>query len=1102
MMLQSPIPCHVIILTALPVEFRAVAAHLERMQEIVHPETGTTYQIGSFSGHRGLLRVAVAQIGMGGVCTAAETERAISFWRPQLALFVGIAGGLKDVRLGDVVASSKIYAYESGKAGPLLDTPQYSDEQFPQRESQSRIKTVKLLPLNAREYEPRPELWRPSYVLEQRVRTEVNSDAWLLRLNGTQPDPAPKVFLGALASGEKVVASTQSSVYRLLKATYGDALAVEMEGHGFLQVLHANPHIHGLVIRGISDLIDEKSATDAAGWQNVAARHAAAFAFQVAAKFALPPVPETSQMQFSLLDRRARQCLLKQVQSTWIEGVLESSLHQAAMLQLNFQEQPDALTNPWHMEVQETNRPPRPLPLGISVVDIYDKADGKLLILGEPGAGKTTLLLELARTLLKRAEQNEQEGIPVVFHLSSWAAKRQPLSIWLVEELKTKYQIPRQIGSDWINENQILPLFDGLDEIDASSRPACIQAINEYHLEHRFTSLVVCSRKNEYLSQAQRLSLSRAVSIQPLTTEQITAYFARIGTQALGEVLHQDADLRELATIPLMLTTMVFACQETSLDKISELTSLEAKREQIFATYVQHTLKRRGVSKRYQLEQTIHWLNYLARQMKQQRQTVFSIEHMQPNWLPEGRLPRFDQLHMVFGMLIGGLVSLLFTSIIFRKPFTMLTGVYMLSLAGLFIARNHAPASPREETEDGKQRNTWSHLRKICRRLAKYGMVMGLAGVMNAVLNGGVQFRLSHGIGDGLIYGLAGILLSVSLARSKRMSQFLLRWSKRLSQPFLASEGGFIHRLLTHEHAYNGLLVGLICWLGWSLHAAVKPLFSFGLLLGWDEGLRYGLVFGLAGALTSILIKSKKGEIRPTEIVVWSWRDLGRRLFEPGHLKSGVLIAITVGLVTVLSYGAIRNAWLTAVGYGSSVALLIFFDYWLLVSLAREISSDRLQEEHRIRPNQGIKCSAHNSFRAAILSGLIGCISATIDICILIIITKYILHLHHYDINNVPICILLFGLACGLLGGLLHGGLACLQHFVLRWLLWCNRSIPWNYPHFLDYAAERVLLRKVGGSYIFFHDLLLRYFATLSPPPSVAQPRTHGSRSDTNNLLS
>ena len=59
------------------------------------------------------------------------------------------------------------------------------------------------------------------------------------------------------------------------------------------------------------------------------------------------------------------------------------------------------------------------------------------------------------------------------------------------------------------------------------------------------------------------------------------------------------------------------------------------------------------------------------------------------------------------------------------------------------------------------------------------------------------------------------------------------------------------------------------------------------------------------------------------------------------------------------------------------------------------------------------------------------------------------------------------------------GGRACLRHYILHFLLWRSTSIPWNYSRFLDYAAEHILLRKVGGGYIFVHRLLLEYFASL-----------------------
>ncbi len=37
------------------------------------------------------------------------------------------------------------------------------------------------------------------------------------------------------------------------------------------------------------------------------------------------------------------------------------------------------------------------------------------------------------------------------------------------------------------------------------------------------------------------------------------------------------------------------------------------------------------------------------------------------------------------------------------------------------------------------------------------------------------------------------------------------------------------------------------------------------------------------------------------------------------------------------------------------------------------------------------------------------------------------------------------------------------------------------YARFLDYCHERILLRKVGGGYIFVHRLLQEYFARSTP---------------------
>ncbi len=244
-------PCAVIV-TAIPVEYKAVRAHLSNLQESIHPE-GTIYEIGQFSSNGQSWKVAIVEIGAGIADAAVETKRAIDYFQPNVVLFVGVAGGIKDVALGDVVAATKVYGYESGKV---------VEERFL----------------------PRPSVSTVSYRLEQRARAEARKEGWLKRILNNVSQLSPRAFVGAIAAGDKVVASTRSDVYQLLRSSYGDALAVDMEGHGFLKAVRANQQIDALVVRGISDLIDKKGEVDAAGHQEIAARHASAFAFEVLAK--------------------------------------------------------------------------------------------------------------------------------------------------------------------------------------------------------------------------------------------------------------------------------------------------------------------------------------------------------------------------------------------------------------------------------------------------------------------------------------------------------------------------------------------------------------------------------------------------------------------------------------------------------------------------------------------------------------------------------------------------------------------------------------------------------------------------------------------------
>lgn len=249
-----------VVATAIPIELQAVREHLSDVKEVTHPR-GTIYEVGSFAGYATAWQVVALETGAGNISASLEIERAIGYFHPACVLFVGVAGGLKDVGLGDVVVATKIYDYEAGKAEV--------------------------------DFRPRPNIGESAYELLQLARSvSRRPEEWTCRI---VPSPAaaalpePKAFVGPIAAGEKVVASTSADTYRFLQQYYSDALAVEMEGAGFARAVHANRSLPSLIVRGISDLIDAKGEADAAGSQEVAARRAAAFAFEVLARFQATP---------------------------------------------------------------------------------------------------------------------------------------------------------------------------------------------------------------------------------------------------------------------------------------------------------------------------------------------------------------------------------------------------------------------------------------------------------------------------------------------------------------------------------------------------------------------------------------------------------------------------------------------------------------------------------------------------------------------------------------------------------------------------------------------------------------------------------------------
>jgi hypothetical protein len=459
-----------------------------------------------------------------------------------------------------------------------------------------------------------------------------------------------------------------------------------------------------------------------------------------------------------------------------------------------------------------------------------------LLIVGEPGSGKTIALLKLAEDALDRTEPDLRQQIPVVFNLSSWARKPQSIEQWLIQELLEKYQVSKALGKTWVESEALMLLLDGLDEVKAEQRNACVQALNQFMQTHGTTEIVICCRIGDYQMLQDRLMLRSAICLQPLTATQIDRYFEQAGDRlsALKAVLPQDAELQELAKSPLMLSVMSLAYQDFAPEQLTVGGKIEDYRKRLFATYIDRMFQRRGTTQQYSREDSQRWLIWLAQRMTVASQAMFSIERLQPTWLPtKGQRIRYR----IESGCIGGLSFGLISGLSFRLRFGLISGLRF-----------------------------------------------GLTSVVIGGLSGGLSSAVRFGLTSGLIYGLWVVVLG------DIQPVETLKWSgKELRNHFIISFIGGSSIGLILGFLIDGLIGGLIGFLiaglisvviggfrGFEIHqsekanqgifrsaqnAAIIAISSF-LICELMFGIMYGLIFGLMFGLTFGLIYGGNACIR------------------------------------------------------------------------------------------------------------------------------------------------------------------------------------------------------------------------------------------------
>ncbi|MFT4666201.1 MAG: nucleoside phosphorylase [Polaribacter sp.] len=243
----------IVIICPVEVEFKIIR------KIIINPKSATvknlSFDFGEITTKHFSWNIAIIEPELNLNSFSLRVSEVIRTLNPRYVLLAGVAGGIKDPKIGDIVIGTKAYLYEGGKE---------TEAGFEARPRMIENKSKELL------------------TLAKRISREIDS-----------ADTA--FYFGAIASGNKVLADLDSHTIGIIKNNYGDSQAVEMESYEFAQAASQLKKQY-INIRGISDLIGGKAKSDSDGNQENAIKKVADFVKQFI--YRLPKTPQREHYSF------------------------------------------------------------------------------------------------------------------------------------------------------------------------------------------------------------------------------------------------------------------------------------------------------------------------------------------------------------------------------------------------------------------------------------------------------------------------------------------------------------------------------------------------------------------------------------------------------------------------------------------------------------------------------------------------------------------------------------------------------------------------------------------------------------------------------------
>ena len=720
--------------------------------------------------------------------------------------------------------------------------------------------------------------------------------------------------------------------------------------------------------------------------------------------------------QIEVIQRSREEKLFLEEVKKEINGRLSISLFvdNTEVINLNKELQQELVNCPWTQDIKSIPNFKKLNSEESTVLEIFEHTEiaGKLLIVGEPGAGKTTTLRELAKQLVIKAEKDTFAPVPVLINLASWQYKKS-IYEWILETICIEYRRSISTIKQWLIKQKLLLMLDGLDELEPSVQELCIRAINTFlSQEDSPSSLVVCSRREEYLNCEIKLNLNGAVCLLPLKDRQIKSYLQQINNVFLWQTFERDRILLELIRVPLFLNIAIVALQDiSSPEKWEKIDSSEERLKYLWNRYISQRLNNNN----RELEKQVKWLSWIAQQLSKKfnqqeyYKNKFVVAQLQPCINLDTNKKRNYSLIIFLIILIIIELSIYFKNNLTIENIYDLFSQFIIIIILVLIEKQLHIIQPLEKIFTTP---------KIAKMAITTVLISGFISLilyykLNYILLIITTFQSAY-----FIWFIFSLLFVFS-----RFSEIIMFSNKilvRLISSFYISNKSIKLSFLVIFLFFYLLGFRIITYLYYNLEISIIPIFiAMAVPTFW-----YLLCFAFFGRVS------------------WKW-------FFSSIIPS-LLIIISLLYYSLITYffGYTEKTWY--VGIISGVIFGQVVNYALIRKTYNGLTISIPEKANY--SNQGIRKSFVNA-------SVIG-----ITTCLIVGLIKNFSQ----------------GVSIGLIFWLISGGIACIQHFSLRLVLYFSGYIPWDYTKFLNYATDRTLLQRIGGSYVFIHSLLQEHLVKMS----------------------